>query len=96
MRSTLDLISSRAVPPLAFLGDGFGILEAIVIIIVVTTAAFLCLVAYDLNTDFRRFDKRDAKRAAAIAAGTSAPKRPRERTRERRPATAQAANKAVR
>lgn len=93
MRSTLDLISARALPPLAFIGDGLGILSAIVVIIVLGTGAFLCLVAYDLNTDFRRLDTRDAKRARAAAAGAAAPKR----TKERVPATPKVpADKAVR
>jgi hypothetical protein len=82
MRSTLDLISSRAVPPLAFLGDGFGILEVVVALIVVVTGGFLCVVAYDLNTDFRRMAKRDAKHAAKVAAGDARPKR----VPQRRPA----------
>ncbi len=79
MRSTLDLVSSRAVPPLAFLGDGFGILEVVVAVIVLVTAIFLCVIAYDLNTDFRRFAKRDAKHAAKVAAGRARPKPTKER-----------------
>jgi len=70
MRSIVDLASARAISPLAFLGNGFGLLEALVVLTIATTGAFLCLVAYDLNTNFRRLTTRDAKRATVEAAGT--------------------------